>query len=224
MPYDADLADQRARYGDSLLRRVPEQMARQEAFEGETAARVEEARLTRAAEQERIQAAEVSLFVKGSSEMLMKQSARRAEIEAKAAELAEQRRKAREEAQAWQAELNQRQVEEAERKLTLAERRKRKKDRGDIESADEGGDGGGEDQKPRRKRKAGAGGKKGRKVRSKSEIESSEEEVEGSASVSVKDEGGLDDEEMRASKAKNTLAMLKARVRYFSPSIDQSRS
>lgn len=60
LPYDADLADQRARYGDGLLRKAPEQMARQEAYEGETQARVEEARKARAAEQERIQAAEVS--------------------------------------------------------------------------------------------------------------------------------------------------------------------
>lgn len=59
LPYDADLADQRARYGDGLLRKAPEQIARQEAYEGETAARVEEARKARAAEQERIQAAEV---------------------------------------------------------------------------------------------------------------------------------------------------------------------
>ena len=61
LPYDADLADQRARYGDGLLRKAPEQMSRQEAFEGETQARVEEARKTRAEEQARIQAAEVGV-------------------------------------------------------------------------------------------------------------------------------------------------------------------
>ena len=59
LPYDADMATQRARYGDSLLRRAPEQMARQEAYEGEFQARVKEARRARADEQARIQAAEV---------------------------------------------------------------------------------------------------------------------------------------------------------------------
>jgi RNA polymerase-associated protein CTR9 len=59
LPYDADLADQRARYGDGLLRRAPEQVSRQEAYESETHARVEEVRKLRAAEQERIRAAEV---------------------------------------------------------------------------------------------------------------------------------------------------------------------
>lgn len=60
LPYDADLADQRARYGDGLLRRAPEQVSRQEAYENEAQARVEEVRKLRAAEQERIRAAEVN--------------------------------------------------------------------------------------------------------------------------------------------------------------------
>lgn len=60
LPYDADLADQRARYGDGLLKRAPEQLSKQEAYEGEFKARVEEARRARAEEQARIQAAEVS--------------------------------------------------------------------------------------------------------------------------------------------------------------------
>ncbi|ORY32073.1 putative Pol II transcription elongation factor [Naematelia encephala] len=50
LPYDVDLADQRARYGDGLLRKAPEQIARQEEYEGQAAARVEEARKLRAAE------------------------------------------------------------------------------------------------------------------------------------------------------------------------------
>jgi RNA polymerase-associated protein CTR9 len=60
LPYDADLADQRARYGDGLLKRAPEQLSKQEGYEGEFKARVEEARRARAEEQARIQAAEVS--------------------------------------------------------------------------------------------------------------------------------------------------------------------
>ena len=61
LPYDKDLADQRARYGDGLLRKAPEQISRQEVYENEAAARVEEVRRVRAAEQAKIQAAEVSL-------------------------------------------------------------------------------------------------------------------------------------------------------------------
>lgn len=60
LPYDTDLADQRARYGDGLLRKAPEQLARQETYEGEAATRVEEAKRLRAEEQEKIRAAEVS--------------------------------------------------------------------------------------------------------------------------------------------------------------------
>lgn len=59
LPYDADLADQRARYGDGLLRRAPEQVTRQESYESEAFARVEEVRKLRQAEAERIRAAEV---------------------------------------------------------------------------------------------------------------------------------------------------------------------
>lgn len=59
LPYDADLADQRARYGDGLLRRAHEQITRQEAYESEAHARVEEVRKLRQAEAERIRAAEV---------------------------------------------------------------------------------------------------------------------------------------------------------------------
>jgi len=62
LPYDADLADQRARYGDGLLRRAPEQITKQEAYESEAHARVEAVRKLRAAEQERIRAAEVCSF------------------------------------------------------------------------------------------------------------------------------------------------------------------
>jgi RNA polymerase-associated protein CTR9 len=65
LPYDTDLADQRARYGDGLLRKAPEQLARQEAYEGEAATRVEEARRLRAEEQEKIRAAEVSQVSQG---------------------------------------------------------------------------------------------------------------------------------------------------------------
>ncbi|WVF72375.1 hypothetical protein IAT40_007190 [Kwoniella sp. CBS 6097] len=206
LPYDADLADQRARYGDGLLRRAPGELEKQKSYEGETQARVEEARKMRAAEQERIAAAE---------------AARQAEIEAKAAALAEERRKAREEAQAWQEELNARAAEEEARKAANVEKRKKRKEQGTIESGDE--DGQPKEKKPRKRASKKEGGKKGRKVRSKSEIESSEDERdlggvldededEGEARMSGDEEDEEGDEgERQARKAKNTLAMLKAK-------------
>jgi len=63
LPYDADLADQRARYGDGLLRRAPEQLEKQQTYEHEAAARVEEARRVREAEKIKLQEAEVSQAV-----------------------------------------------------------------------------------------------------------------------------------------------------------------
>ncbi|WVW83420.1 hypothetical protein I302_105440 [Kwoniella bestiolae CBS 10118] len=193
LPYDADLADQRAQYGDNLLRKAPGEMDKQKAYESEFQARVEEARKMRAAEQERIQAAE---------------AARKAEIEAKAAALAEERRKAREEALAWQEELNARAAEEEARKANNIEKRKKRKEQGTIDSGDEGEDGQPKEKKQRRKSTKKEGGKKGRKNRSKSEISDENEDV------SPDDEEGEEDEDegvVTARKAKNTLAMLKAK-------------
>ncbi|KAK6902689.1 hypothetical protein I203_107948 [Kwoniella mangroviensis CBS 8507] len=201
LPYDADLADQRAKYGDILLRRVPGEMDKQKAYENEFQARVEEARKMRAAEQERIQAAE---------------AARRAEIEAKAAALAEERRRAREEALAWQEELNARAAEEEARKTNNIEKRKKRKEQGTIDSADEGGeDGQPKEKKQRRRSTKKSEGKKGRKNRSKSEVLSDEDDndvVPDEGEEEEEEEGeGEDEEVVKARKARNTLAMLKSK-------------
>ncbi|WWC85242.1 uncharacterized protein L201_000104 [Kwoniella dendrophila CBS 6074] len=197
LPYDADLADQRARYGDGLLRRAPGEMDKQKAYESEFQARVEEARKMRAAEQERIQAAE---------------AARKAEIETKAAALAEERRKAREEALAWQEELNARAAEDEARKANNVEKRKKRKEQGTIDSGDEGGeDGQPKEKKQRRKSTKKEGStKKGRKNnRSKSEISDEDDDLPDLADEDVDED---EDEGVRtARKAKNTLAMLKAK-------------
>jgi len=60
LPYDADLADQRAKYGDGLLKRAPEQMEKQQVYENEAQARVEEARRIREEEKKKLQEAEAS--------------------------------------------------------------------------------------------------------------------------------------------------------------------
>ncbi|AAW41751.1 hypothetical protein CNBB5210 [Cryptococcus deneoformans B-3501A] len=189
LPYDAELADQRARYGEGLLRRAAGEMTKQEAYQGEALARVEEARRLRAEEQARIQAAE---------------EARQAELRIKAEEIAEQRRKAREEAQAWQEELAARQAEEEARRAAIVEKRKRRKE-GIADSGEDGeGEGRKREKKPRKKKTKE--GKKGRKVRSKSEVGTTDEEEE------ARETGDDEDEETsRARKAKSTLAMLKAK-------------
>ncbi|WRT66885.1 uncharacterized protein IL334_003848 [Kwoniella shivajii] len=193
LPYDADLADQRARYGDGLLRRAPGEMEKQKSYESEFQARVEEARKMRAAEQDRIQAAE---------------AARRAEIEAKAAALAEERRKAREEALAWQEELNARVAEEESRKVTNAEKRKKRKEQGTIDSGDDGEVDGQPREKKSRRKASKKDGKKSRKGGSKSEVSSDEDPLQDQDD----DQDQEEDEGVRtAKKAKNTLAMLKAK-------------
>ncbi|RSH95616.1 hypothetical protein EHS25_000708 [Saitozyma podzolica] len=202
LPYDTDLADQRARYGDGLLRKAPEQLARQEAYEGEAATRVEEARRLRAEEQEKIRAAEAK---------------RLEEMAAKNAELAERRRLEQERTRVTQEEMYQSRMEEEAKKANKAEARKRKKEAG--EEGEEG------EVKPRKRKEGAKKGRKGRKVRSKSEIstasergESEEDEARSSGAEDMDVDGEervkLSPEEearRKAEKAKNTLAMLKAR-------------
>ncbi|WVO21784.1 uncharacterized protein IAS62_003097 [Cryptococcus decagattii] len=201
LPYDAELADQRARYGEGLLRRAAGEMSKQEAYQGETLARVEEARRLRAEEQARIRAAE---------------EARQAELRIKAEEIAEQRRKAREEAMAWQEELAARQAEEEAKRTANMEKRKRRKE-GIVDSGEDGEGEGRKREKKQRKKKTKEE-KKSRKARSKSEVGTSDEEEE------AREKGDEEDEETsRVRKAKSTLAMLKAkrRVKRTDPDADE---
>ena len=59
VPYDRDLAEERKKYADSMLRRAEEHLSAQRQHEAEQAARMEGARQRRAAERERIEALEV---------------------------------------------------------------------------------------------------------------------------------------------------------------------
>jgi RNA polymerase-associated protein CTR9 len=118
------------------------------------------------------------------------QDARRAEIEARAAELAEQRRLAKEEAKAYQDEVAAREADDVAQRMSRAEKaqdRKRRKDAGE-DVGDE----------PRRKR--GNGTKKGGKSRGRSELESSEEEASAGSEGA---EGSVD-------RRRNTLEKIKA--------------
>lgn len=62
VPYDRDLAEERKKYADSMLRRADEHLSAQRQHEGEQTARMEGARQRRAAERERIEAIEVRLL------------------------------------------------------------------------------------------------------------------------------------------------------------------
>jgi len=60
VPYDRDIADNRRKYGDGMLRKAEEHLANQRQFEHETQSRLEAARQRRQEDQERREALEVS--------------------------------------------------------------------------------------------------------------------------------------------------------------------
>jgi RNA polymerase-associated protein CTR9 len=60
--YDPEMAGYRAKYGGSLLRKVPEQLAKQELFEKEQSTKHEIAKKRRAEEKARLDEIQVSSF------------------------------------------------------------------------------------------------------------------------------------------------------------------
>jgi len=62
VPYDRDIADNRRKYGDTMLRKAEEHLTNQQQFEAENQARLETARRKRQEERDRQQALEVSLI------------------------------------------------------------------------------------------------------------------------------------------------------------------
>ncbi|KAG9103027.1 hypothetical protein FRC06_000428 [Ceratobasidium sp. 370] len=89
-PYSRDVADQRRKYGESMLRKAPEQLSVQQAYEAEINARRDAAKLKRVEETER--AREVERMAREAKE-------------AEAERLRAERQKAREEVEKWNAEL-----------------------------------------------------------------------------------------------------------------------
>ena len=59
LPYNKDIADQRRKYGEGVLRRCDEHVASQRQYEGDMHAKVEAARQKRQAEKEKQEALEV---------------------------------------------------------------------------------------------------------------------------------------------------------------------
>ncbi|EJD02630.1 TPR-like protein [Fomitiporia mediterranea MF3/22] len=109
VPYSREIADQRRKYGESILRRADEQVTAQEQHEAAQEARLAEARQKRLDEKRK--AAEAAEL-------------RAAQIEENAKKLAEERKKAREEVLEWTKNLNESDEDEKGKKSRKAKRQK----------------------------------------------------------------------------------------------------
>ncbi|KAF4620607.1 hypothetical protein D9613_000259 [Agrocybe pediades] len=127
VPYDRDIADNRRKYGDGLLRKAEEHLTNQRQHEKETQERLELARQKRQEEKERQDALE---------------RARAEQLRLEAEKLAEERRLAREQALEWTREVRMESDEEKERKV-----KKPKKAKVEVVSGDEA------EPKPQKKRR-----------------------------------------------------------------------
>ncbi|TFY82402.1 hypothetical protein EWM64_g1614 [Hericium alpestre] len=109
LPYNRDIADQRRKYGDTMLRKSEEHLNTQRQYEDEQHARLETARLKRQEERQRQEALERQ---------------REDELRKEAENLAEARAKAREQAKEWMEAKAEESDEERERKAKKAASRK----------------------------------------------------------------------------------------------------
>ncbi|KAF7790039.1 hypothetical protein EIP86_000988 [Pleurotus ostreatoroseus] len=130
VPYSRDIADQRRKYGDSVLRRCDEHLASQKQYEAEMHAKLEEARRKRQEEKAQQEALEKERLEKLAKE---------------AEELTVKRRAAREEAQQWSKQLES---DEEEKERKAAKKAKGRSRVEDVVSGDEG--------EPRKKRRGKA--------------------------------------------------------------------
>ncbi|KAF8709624.1 Tetratricopeptide repeat, partial [Rhizoctonia solani] len=187
-PYNRDVADQRRKYGDSILRKAPEQLSIQQAYEAQINARRDAAKLKRQEESERVLEAE-----------RIAREAREREAE----RLRVDRQKAREEVEKWNVELAikaESSDEERERKARRkreagegGEKKKRKKikredDEGGAVFSDEELEDGNKEEKPKKPRLKkrvvqdaedlddDAANRKKKKVKSKATISDSDDE------------------------------------------------
>ncbi|KAJ7213002.1 RNA polymerase II-associated protein [Mycena pura] len=129
VPYSIDLADQRRKYGDNMLRKSEEHLAAQRQYEGEVQAKLDIARQKRQEEKERQGALERE---------------RMEELRRDAETLAEQRKLAREQALEWTREVRMESDEEKERRPKKGAARKQKAE----------GGGSGDEAEPRKKRRS----------------------------------------------------------------------
>lgn len=149
--YDPEMAGYRAKYGGSLLRKVPEQLAKQELFEKEQSTKHEIAKKRRAEEKARLDEIQVRGAWFSSRAKLTRLPVQRQRVEAEKARLAEEeaiRERQREEARSWRQEIRQQEEEEGIKKQERAEGRARsRKDKEPAGSGEEA------ERKPRRKSK-----------------------------------------------------------------------
>ncbi|KAL0956914.1 hypothetical protein HGRIS_003018 [Hohenbuehelia grisea] len=130
VPYSRDIADQRRKYGDIMLRKGDEHLESQRQFESETQAKLDAARAKRQEEKDKQEALERT---------------RMEELKKVAEKLAEERRIARERAQEWTREVKMESDEERERKERAKKVRKVKTE----------GAGSGDEGEPKKKRRGG---------------------------------------------------------------------
>ncbi|KAJ7933907.1 RNA polymerase II-associated protein, partial [Mycena leptocephala] len=109
VPYSREIADQRRKYGDNMLRKSEEHLAVQKQHEGEVQAKLDSARQKRQEEKERQGALERE---------------RMEELRKEAEKLAEERRLAREQALEWTREVRMESDEEKERRPKKARKQK----------------------------------------------------------------------------------------------------
>lgn len=121
LPYNVDIADQRRKYGENMLRKGAEHLHAQEMHESEVKEKLDAARLRRQKEQERIDALERE---------------RLEQLRIEAEKLADERRKAREEAMAWTAAIKMNESDDEKEKKS----RKGKKIKPAVDSAVASGD------------------------------------------------------------------------------------
>ncbi|KAJ7658031.1 RNA polymerase II-associated protein, partial [Mycena rosella] len=124
VPYSREIADQRRKYGDNMLRKSEEHLATQKQYESEVQAKLDTARQKRLEERERQGALERE---------------RMEELRKEAETLAEQRKLAREQALEWTREVRMESDEEKERKPKKARKQK--------------ADGSGDEAEPKKKRR-----------------------------------------------------------------------
>ncbi|KAH6914432.1 pol II transcription elongation factor [Coprinopsis sp. MPI-PUGE-AT-0042] len=119
LPYKREVADQRRRYGDVMLRKADDQLEKQREYEAEQNSRLEAARQKRFEEKRKLEEAE---------------RLRMEELRAEAERLAEERRIAREQAMEWTREVGRMDSDEEKEKRP----KKAKKPKADVGSGDEG--------------------------------------------------------------------------------------
>lgn len=182
LPYSADLADQRRRYGEGLIKRAPSTLKEQEEYEENEQNKVELAKRDR--EAERARQAEVE---RQKREAALRQ----------AEELAAQRRQMIEDAKSWYVKP----VSESEDEETKEKGKKGGKGRKKKNAADDGivPDGEGEevDVKPkkRKKKEPGEGGKRKKKAKTDDPADEGEAQEAGSDGGEAKASGNDEEDE-----------------------------